>query len=418
MTSPDEGAGGSADEAVAAPADGTGTSPSTPATTAHGASGEAGGAGEQVHTFTAADLRFLSRRDPDDPRAVLAGKLPNRVVVELVDEPRDALPSTERRERDRAARRRGERHAHGDEDERRLAILTEAADLPISVVPDRFVTPDAIVHTIGSCFAVNVRRVLRAHGLIVHPMSDEVDLWDDRQWLGFGRALNHYDTFTIRQEFERALDPGAPGFDPVRAFGRAGGREANPRGDFWQDACRMMVFGADEEAMVDLTAKLDASVRTAVASADVFIISLGLIETWVDVETGRHAWGAEVREVAPDPDRYRFHLSTYEENLDNVRWICRALAEHRPGCRVVLTVSPVGLGRTFSGRDITVANTYSKSLLRTVAGAVEAEMDHVTYWPSYEMAVRGNLFDVDQRHVTDEGVAYIMERFLAAHAAA
>jgi hypothetical protein len=47
------------------------------------------------------------------------------------------------------------------------------------------------------------------------------------------------------------------------------------------------------------------------------------------------------------------------------------------------TVSPVPLYLTFSGEDIIVANTYSKSVLRAACDAVENSREHVDYFPSY-----------------------------------
>jgi hypothetical protein len=64
-----------------------------------------------------------------------------------------------------------------------------------------------------------------------------------------------------------------------------------------------------------------------------------------------------------------------------------------------------------------VANNYSKSVLRAVAGAIEGEFPHVTYWPSYELAMSTDIYQEDGRHVLPEGVDYIIGSFLAAHAA-
>jgi hypothetical protein len=81
-------------------------------------------------------------------------------------------------------------------------------------------------------------------------------------------------------------------------------------------------------------------------------------------------------------------------------------------------VSPVPLGRTFTDDDIVIANGYSKAQLRAVAGQIDAEFDNVIYWPSYEIALRADLFRPDGRHITEDGVRFIMDRFLATHATA
>ena len=341
---------------------------------------------------------------------MFSGRQPQRLVVEVTDTAFDTLPSIEARSR---VARDGAPASRAD---RMKAALQASADLPLSVIPQTFIDRSSSVYTIGSCFAVNIRRVLRERGLSVHPHTDAVELDPDRQHIGRHRNLNHYDTFTIRQEIERALDPGAAGFEPLASKIRSQEGFEPPDGRCYQDAARMHVYGIEPDDVIDLQAKLDACTRQALDTADVIIISLGLIETWRDRATGRHAWASAVGTNAVEDDRVAFHLSTYEENLDNVRWVCRALADHRPEAEIVLTVSPVGLGRTFSGKDITVANTYSKSLLRAVAGAIDLEFPAVHYWPSYEIATRANLFSSDLRHVTDDGVEFIIGRFLEAHA--
>jgi len=51
---------------------------------------------------------------------------------------------------------------------------------------------------------------------------------------------------------------------------------------------------------------------------------------------------------------------------------------------VILTVSPVPLQITQRPIDVMVANTYSKSVLRTAAETAVAKLPFVTYFPSYE----------------------------------
>jgi hypothetical protein len=201
----------------------------------------------------------------------------------------------------------------------------------------------------------------------------------------------------------------APGAWPVRF---QGGWEAR-----WQDPLRHGCVAAAEEGILDVMTKVDTLNRDAIERADAFVLTLGLIETWVDSATGLHAWSSKVRTVSPEPARFSFHLSTYEENLDNVRWICRTLSRRFPGKPIIISVSPVPLLKTYTGWDIVVANTYSKSMLRTVAGAVDIEFADVTYWPSYELCTHADIYKPDGRHVADEAVGHIVTRFLEAHAA-
>ncbi len=86
---------------------------------------------------------------------------------------------------------------------------------------------------------------------------------------------------------------------------------------------------------------------------------------------------------------------------------------------MILTVSPVALNLTFSGRDVIVANSQSKSTL--VAHAQSAAADHpsIDYFPSYE-AVMGSdplfAWQPDRRHASPRMVDLIVAEFLHRYA--
>jgi hypothetical protein len=290
--------------------------------------------------------------------------------------------------------------------------------ITVPTVP--IIRPDSSVFAMGSCFAVEIRDALRRRGFTVLPRYHDLEFDPAHQMVGKlpdRDNVNHYDTFTIRQEFEQAFgeaDP--PGPADFWRIDSADARSDVPLGgdELHQDPFRKRVFADSAGGLADLSAGIDRCIRDAVARADVFVITLGLIETWRDRATGRYL----CRVPHPDlRDRSEFVLSDFASNLDNVRRVCSLIATHRPGTRIILTVSPVALGRTFTDRDIVVANMESKSVLRAVAGQVDREFDQVTYWPSYEIAMREDVFEDDGRHVTRQGVDKIVGAFLRAHCA-
>jgi hypothetical protein len=70
---------------------------------------------------------------------------------------------------------------------------------------------------------------------------------------------------------------------------------------------------------------------------------------------------------------------------------------------------------TFSKMDVVVANTYGKSLLRTVAQEWAAAHENVDYFPSYEIVQNSNreaTWETDLRHITGAGVQHIMDLFV------
>jgi uncharacterized protein (DUF2225 family) len=61
------------------------------------------------------------------------------------------------------------------------------------------------------------------------------------------------------------------------------------------------------------------------------------------------------------------------------------------------------------------STTYSKAVLRAVAGDVTKDLDYVDYFPSYEIItcpqVQGRYFEDDLREVKDIGVRHVMKVF-------
>jgi tetratricopeptide (TPR) repeat protein len=86
-----------------------------------------------------------------------------------------------------------------------------------------------------------------------------------------------------------------------------------------------------------------------------------------------------------------------------------------PDFRLVVTVSPVPMNSTFSGKDVLSANSYSKSALRAAAEEFSFA-DRVDYFPSYEIVTltdRNVSFTEDNIHVNSEIVGEIVERFVS-----
>jgi hypothetical protein len=78
----------------------------------------------------------------------------------------------------------------------------------------------------------------------------------------------------------------------------------------------------------------------------------------------------------------------------------------------------VPLTATATGGHALTANTYSKSVLRAVAGQLAQEHQQIDYFPAYEIITgvpfRGAFFEPNLREVTPEGVEFVMRRFTAA----
>ncbi|WGI23061.1 GSCFA domain-containing protein [Amylibacter sp. IMCC11727] len=86
-----------------------------------------------------------------------------------------------------------------------------------------------------------------------------------------------------------------------------------------------------------------------------------------------------------------------------------------PDINVLLTVSPVPLTATASDDHVLAATTYSKSVLRSVAGDLAHGHDCVDYFPSYEVIsgtpTKGMFYEQNLRSVAREGVDVVMGYF-------
>jgi hypothetical protein len=161
-------------------------------------------------------------------------------------------------------------------------------------------------------------------------------------------------------------------------------------------------------------------VRRMLRKTNVFIFTFGLTEAWTDRESGT------VFPTAPgtiaghyDPRRFTFRNFTFREIYNDFVEVRSILKQLRPKIRFVITVSPVPLTATASGRHVLTATVHSKSILRAVAGELEQEFDDVDYFPSYEIitnpAARSGFFRDNLREIDRAGVAAAMHTFMSAH---
>jgi len=176
---------------------------------------------------------------------------------------------------------------------------------------------------------------------------------------------------------------------------------------------------SDAEAMLAAREQTLAAIRTAVSGASCLIFTLGLTEAWHERGTG------VVYPVCPGTVRGSFDQARHEfvnhdvarvtEDLLAVAALARGL---NPGLRLLLTVSPVPLTATATGRHALTATGYSKSVLRAVAGQLADEHEHIDYFPAYELITgapfRSAFFEPNLRDVTPDGVRFVMGRFSAA----
>ncbi|NNG00297.1 MAG: GSCFA domain-containing protein [Desulfobacteraceae bacterium] len=264
------------------------------------------------------------------------------------------------------------------------------------------------IASMGSCFAREIRKKLLAEGYnyiteeTYHPLSVHASAAWERV----------YNTFCMRQILEYTFGDWRP---EVRWW-------QVPDSEQVQDPYRrIFVYDSLDAAESDFEQHIGHS-RCALQRAEILIITLGLTEIWEDTGDGSVIClpsGPYVNQGG-DMDRYRFRVSRYPENLENLEAIHEIMAENNPDCRLLITVSPVHMWATFrKDLDVISASCNSKSTLRAVADEFVSRHENVFYFPAFEMAtiykaIQGKSYFArgkENFHVNQETVDFIMEHF-------
>lgn len=271
------------------------------------------------------------------------------------------------------------------------------------------------VATAGSCFAQHIGRNLALRGANYIDLERAPPVFvGEEQAKRFGYGLfscrygNIYTSRQLLQLIQEAL-----GLRPMSQI-------------IWQKEGRYFdalrpgidpVGGATAEEIVADRIRHIGAVRKMLKTLDLLVFTLGLTEAW-------EAPDGTVLPSAPgaiagsyDPAETRFRNYTYPEILADMEEVLSLLREINPDARMLLTVSPVPLVATATGQHVLSASTYSKSVLRAVAGDLANAHPNVGYFPSYEIIVghpsRGLFFNPDLRTVNQFGVDLVMRHFFS-----
>lgn len=266
--------------------------------------------------------------------------------------------------------------------------------------------PDDTFFAIGSCFARNVEERLEGAGATVTSRRIEVrDLGNTSA--REGGVFNKYTPVSILQELKWAA--GIESYPEVALL-------EERKDSFYDPYLSSKAARGSIDELMARRAQIGQYFSQAF-DADVVVITLGLIESWNDRNTGLSLNEAPAPKLlARAGDRFRFETLDLETCEQAVKETIAILKTHgKPGQRVVMTVSPVPLGRTFTDQDIIVANMTSKSTLRVAAMRQAEQTEGLDYFPSYEAVVTSDpllSWQRDRRHVSDAVVGQIIETFL------
>lgn len=271
------------------------------------------------------------------------------------------------------------------------------------------------IATFGSCFAQHLGPALRSRGLTwceTEPPPRGLDPANARRF-GYSRFSartgNLYTPSLLRQWVGWAIGEDGPPSEHWLQDGRS------------VDPFRPLIepegFVTLDEMLASRRQAID-SFRCAIESAEVLVFTLGLTESWFHTSGWEYPSCPGTVAGEHDPTVHRFvQLSFHEAHRALVEAIERMQAI-RSDLRVLLTVSPVPLTATRSGRHVLAATTESKSILRALAGQLARRRPNVDYFPAYELVTAptfgGAFYEANQRSVSRQGVDFVLAAFFRA----
>lgn len=277
------------------------------------------------------------------------------------------------------------------------------------------ITPKSNVSTFGSCFAQHIGNALRSRGfnwLIAEDPPESLSPENKKKFnydIFSARTGNIYTTSLLRQWVEWALEKSSIPEEVWEKDGR------------YYDPFRPVVEPNGFASIEELRLSQDETVRSfrqCINESNFFVFTLGLTESWFNSEHGYEypmCPGTAAGEYIED--KHKFKNQQFEDVRNNLSAAIKLMRQENPRLKFILTVSPVPLTATKSGKNVIVATMESKSILRSVAGQIANNRKFVDYFPSYEIinspVFKGAFFEPNQRNVNPAGVNIVMDHFFS-----
>lgn len=268
----------------------------------------------------------------------------------------------------------------------------------------------------GSCFAQHIGTQFKRRGYNFIDLERPPQGWDKKRSNLFG--LNMYSArygniYSIRQ-FRQLLERASGDFTPDESVWEKDGRFFDP----FRPSIEPNGFCSKIEMENDREYHL-SQVNTLLEQSDLLVFTFGLTEAWECISDGAilpTCPGTVAGEF--DDKKYAFKNFTFNEVLDDAKWVISLARRKNPDIQFLFTVSPVPLTATATDDHVLAATVYSKSVLRAVCGELRMQYDYVDYFPSYELVsshpLRAMYFDPNLRTVADAGVLNVMNAFFSA----
>ncbi|MDB4089700.1 GSCFA domain-containing protein [Gammaproteobacteria bacterium] len=277
----------------------------------------------------------------------------------------------------------------------RWKLVEKSKELYLPTVPQhQLINNDTKLCLMGSCFADEIGWVLKENNINI----GEVDYVEELRhvlypWGTFFNPLN------LLHILEHTLEIKKINFDeqafikvPKNILGnhfetKDADLEENDY-DLWCLYLKARLKSSNlDQSVLEINKKLK-KFKNSILNADVVVITLGLIEAWIDNGSKKswHSFHGNAIKKTSIGNRASFDLLSYDKvtaAIQNIVSIFHSIDKEK---KIIFTVSPIPLNFTFTNKDIVVANRYSKSVLRA---AIEGFIDdkRIFYFPSFEIVL-------------------------------
>jgi hypothetical protein len=276
---------------------------------------------------------------------------------------------------------------------------------------------------IGSCFAEYLRMSMeRETARDFYPAFKELKFDSKNEMadtINIGKFhMNYYSSASILQEFQRSWYGNSqwPPIEVQNLYIKDGKKVLESGAICYQDPYRREVFANSSNQILNLSSNISECVKTGLKNANVFVITLGLVEIFRSKKTGLvFNQFPGYSGAGYTSEHLEFHRQSAVEVITDLKNIVNLIKNISNDNKIVFSVSPVPLQMTFSQEDVFIANMYSKSTLRSAVESVIDPDRGVYYFPSYEIALNiGSDFfqERDMRHAKEKYVDLIIKAFL------
>lgn len=274
-----------------------------------------------------------------------------------------------------------------------------------TITPKFKIPKGSKIFTIGSCFAREIEgRVSNEYKMCISDFKLPEHPFKTYHWgtLPVSHLLNEYNLGTIHQRIDSACNNTEIAGGLVERYGE------------FKDLLLHIWAEPKSKDVINSFRTLINEFYTNIKTADVIVITLGLIECWYDTVDCIYLNTAPSQsDINNEPSRYHFCELSYEDTTSLLNKCISQINKNNPNTKILLTVSPVPLEATFSGNNCIMASFSAKAILRASINHVVDIYDNVDYFPSYEIVQsRGCAgFTEDNTHVNSESVDAVFKVF-------